>query len=137
HPEIQLGLTGRVPESYVPEPELRLSLYTRLARLRTREEAEALRDEIEDRFGPLPEAVEELITLAQLRVACVELGIERLSGGPQGLAADFRPGVLEELVQIADELDQRDNRLILHRGSPDPAERGHLAARLLEQLHDA
>jgi transcription-repair coupling factor (superfamily II helicase) len=137
HPDVQLGLSGRVPENYVPEPELRLSLYMRLARLRTSEEAEALRDEIEDRFGPLPESVEELITLARLRVACVQLGVERLSGGPQGLAADFRPDRAEAPALRSDELDWREDRLILRCGSPDPAERGRLAAKLLDQLQDA
>ncbi|WP_336490243.1 TRCF domain-containing protein [Methylobacterium nigriterrae] len=136
HPEVQLGLSEWVPESYVPEPELRLSLYTRLARLRTQEEAEALREEIEDRFGPLPAPVEELIALARLRAACVDLGIERLSGGPHGLAADFRPGRLGELVLSGNELDRRGDRLILPQGSPDPAQRARLAAELLEQLQD-
>ncbi|GJD93191.1 DEAD/DEAH box helicase [Methylobacterium iners] len=137
HPDVQLGLSGHVPESYVPEPELRLSLYTRVARLRMQEEAAALREEIEDRFGPLPEPVEELITLAQLRVACVGLGIERLSGGPQGLAADFRPGRLEELIVKDNELERRGDRLILPLSSHDPAQRACIAAEFLEELQNA
>ncbi len=46
-PEIHLGLSGDVPEDYVPEPEVRLSLYTRLLRLGAAEEVEALRGEVE------------------------------------------------------------------------------------------
>jgi transcription-repair coupling factor (superfamily II helicase) len=133
-PEIRLGLAGRVPEAYLPEPDLRLSLYARLARLRTRAEAEALRDEIEDRFGPLPPEVETLLTLAQLRAACVALGIAGLSGGEQALAADFRPGRLDALPPPGDGAVRKENRLVLQPGSPDPAERGRLAARFLRRL---
>ncbi|WP_425374917.1 helicase-related protein [Methylobacterium segetis] len=136
-PEIRLGLAGHVPEGYVPEPELRLSLHTRLARLRTREEADSLRDEIEDRFGPLPEPVEALIALAKLRVSCADLGILRLTGGPQGLAADFRPGLAQALASACGDLDRREDRLVAGGGASEPAERAERAARLLERLQDA
>ncbi|ACL56589.1 TRCF domain-containing protein [Methylobacterium nodulans] len=135
--EIRLGLAGRIPQEYVPEPELRLSLCARLARLRTADEAEALRDEIEDRFGPLPPEVDTLLTLARLRAACRDLGIARLSAGPQGLAADFEPGRVEAVARAVDGVVRRGDRLILHRPCADPAECGRLAARFLRALEAA
>jgi transcription-repair coupling factor (superfamily II helicase) len=134
HPEIRLGLSGRVPDSYVPEPELRLNLYTRVARLRTSEEADALRDEIEDRFGPLPQEVEALLMLARLRAACGELGIRRLNGGPQGLAADIDPGRADDLQPAMEGVTRRGERLLLACGGVDPADLGRLAARFLRSL---
>ncbi|HEV7438700.1 MAG TPA: helicase-related protein [Methylobacterium sp.] len=136
-PEIRLGVTGCVPEAYVPEPELRVGLYTRLLRLRERHEVAALRGEVEDRFGPLPQPVEDLITLAELRTVCAQLGITRLSGGPEGIAADFRAGSAEALVALEPDMARRGNRLILRRGSAEPAERAALAAAFLERLLDA
>ncbi|MDQ4061081.1 MAG: DEAD/DEAH box helicase, partial [Pseudomonadota bacterium] len=56
-PELNLGLTGLIPEDYVPEAEVRINLYARLARLQRSGEIDAFGDEIEDRFGPMPEAV--------------------------------------------------------------------------------
>ena len=126
-----------MPADYVPEPELRLSLYTRLLRLRSLEEVEALRGEVEDRFGPLPEAVADLVTLARLRVGCCALGISRLSGGPQGLAADLHPDAPALLVPVSDDLVCRDRRVLLRRGSEDPAERGRLAVDFLDRLGEA
>ncbi|KAB1070236.1 helicase-related protein [Methylobacterium planeticum] len=135
-PEIRLGLSGCVPGDYVPEPELRVGLYTRLLRLRERHEVAALRGEVEDRFGPLPRAVEDLMTLAELRTACVQLGITRLSGGPEGIAADLRAGPAAAPCDLGDAIERRGNRLILRRGSPDPGERAQLAAAFLERLQD-
>jgi transcription-repair coupling factor (superfamily II helicase) len=126
-----------VPDDYVPEPELRLSLYTRLLRLRSLEEVEALRGEVEDRFGPLPEAVADLVTLARLRVGCRALGISRLSGGPQGLAADLHPDAPALLVPVADDLVRKDRRVLLRHGDDCPAARGRLAIGFLERLNDA
>ena len=136
-PEVRIGLSGRVPADYVPEPEIRLSLYTRLLRLGSAEELDALHDEIEDRFGAPPEPVEALFTLARLRVACGELGIARLSGGPQGIAADFRPGRAAPTLPVSEEIAVREVRVVLRRESDDPAERAEQAVGLLGALREA
>ncbi|KQO42330.1 DEAD/DEAH box helicase [Methylobacterium sp. Leaf85] len=136
-PEIRIGLSGGVPADYVPEPDVRLSLYTRLLRLTTPDEVEALRHEVADRFGPPPEAFEALVTLARLRVGCLELGIARLSGGPQGLAADFRANAPPILLPVNAHIERRDRRVLLRAGCDDAVERGRLAARFLERLREA
>ncbi|MEA1831719.1 TRCF domain-containing protein [Methylobacterium durans] len=136
-PEIRIGLGGRLPADYVPEPEIRLSLYTRLLRLRGTEEVEALRDEVEDRFGRLPEPVEALFTLARLRVGCAGLGIARFTAGPQALAADFRPGHRLPDPDTVPDLAVNGARVILRRASEDPVERGALADAFLRRLQDA
>jgi transcription-repair coupling factor (superfamily II helicase) len=136
-PEICIGLSGRVPQDYVPEPELRVGLYTRLLRLREPQDVAALRGEVEDRFGPLPRAVEDLMTLAELRTVCRQLGIARLSGGPEGLAADFRAGSGEMPIALDKDVARRGNRLILRRGGADPAVRAALATAFLQQLQEA
>ncbi|TGD98607.1 helicase-related protein [Methylobacterium nonmethylotrophicum] len=136
-PEINLGLSGDVPEDYVPEPEVRLGLYTRLLRLGTLEEVEALRGEVEDRFGPLPSGVRALFALGRLRVGCLQLGIARLTGGPQGLAADVRPGCAPAAMPLCEAMTARDGRLILRRPCDDPNRRADLAAEFLHLIQEA
>ncbi|MGN7127624.1 helicase-related protein [Methylorubrum thiocyanatum] len=136
-PEVRIGLNGRVPADYIPEPEIRLSLYTRLLRLRTEAEIDALRDEIEDRFGPLPGSVEALFTLAALRIGCLALGIARLNGGPQGIAADFHPDRTAPVIPVSDDITVREGRIVLRRGGEDPVERGRQAAAFLRRLEEA
>ncbi|MEH3144661.1 MAG: helicase-related protein [Methylobacterium frigidaeris] len=135
-PEIRLGLAGCVPPDYIPEPEIRLGLYTRLLRLRSVGEVEALRREVEDRFGLLPEPVEALMTLARLRAGCFVLGVARLTGGPQGIAADLRPG-LPCPVPAGDDLAVKPGRLVLGRPSETPAERATLATDLIHRIQEA
>jgi transcription-repair coupling factor (superfamily II helicase) len=96
-PELNIGLTGRVPEDYVNEPEVRINLYARLARLDSSETVDDLEAEIEDRFGPMPEPMHNLVKLTGLKHLCLRLGIARIDAGPQAIALTFRPGAADIL----------------------------------------
>ena len=83
-PRIELPVAANIPEAYVPHTPTRLALYQRLARARSRAEVPAFREEMRDRFGPLPEAVENLLMLVELRALAMAAGVEavlRSSGG--------------------------------------------------------
>ena len=60
-PEIQLGTSIMIPETYISDLQLRLGLYRRLSGLEKREEIDAFAAELVDRFGPLPPEVEHLL----------------------------------------------------------------------------
>jgi transcription-repair coupling factor (superfamily II helicase) len=92
-PELNVGLKGFIPESYVPEPEVRINLYARIAKLESDGEIDALSAEIQDRFGDPPEPVEYLLTLCRLKQHCRRLGIQNLDAGPQAVAVTLREGV--------------------------------------------
>ncbi len=64
-----------IPESYVPASEQRMDLYRRIAALRTPEDRDELTDELLDRYGDLPPAVESLLSVALLRAAAMARGI--------------------------------------------------------------
>jgi len=67
-PSIDLPLEARLPEGYVEDESLRLGLYRRLAGFTTLREVEEMREELQDRFGSLPEAAENLLYLLRLRI---------------------------------------------------------------------
>jgi transcription-repair coupling factor (superfamily II helicase) len=74
-PEIRLPVAARLPDTYVPEVSQRLVLYKRLAGARDEAEVESLRDELLDRFGPLPPEAESLVAVIRLKVAARRLGV--------------------------------------------------------------
>lgn len=76
---VDLPLTMYIPDSYVTQPETRLTLYRRLAVANRREELDALRDEMIDRFGALPEAVEHLLTSVGVKLTAAEAHVVMLS----------------------------------------------------------
>ena len=88
-PNINLGLPVLIPESYVRDLPVRLGLYRRIAALATEAEIEAMAAELADRFGPLPEEVENLLQVVAIKRLCREAGVEKLDAGPKGVVLGF------------------------------------------------
>ena len=74
-----LSVTANIPEKYVPSAEQRMDLYRRIALIRTEADADDLTDELVDRFGDPPSAVNALIHVALLRGEAGRAGISDIS----------------------------------------------------------
>ncbi len=70
-----LHIPANIPESYVPAAEQRMDLYRRIAHVRTKQDAEDMIDELIDRYGDPPKAVDNLIQIAVLRTDAANCGI--------------------------------------------------------------
>ena len=75
---IDTDLEILIPDLYVESITERLSLYTRLDNCETEEELQAFHKEMEDRFGPVPEEVDDLFDTVRIRRMAVALGFEKL-----------------------------------------------------------
>jgi transcription-repair coupling factor (superfamily II helicase) len=89
-PNIGLGLPVLIPEVYVKDLPVRLGLYRRIGALENDAESEAMAAELVDRFGPLPEEVDNLLQVVALKRLCRESGVEKLDAGPKGMVLSFR-----------------------------------------------
>jgi transcription-repair coupling factor (superfamily II helicase) len=132
-PSLALGIDAYVPEVHMPEEALRVDLHARLGHLLRAGDAaglEALEDEIEDRFGELPEPLRNLFALARLAVRCKRLGIARLEAGPVAAAATLRMPP----ASAPPALELKGERLLLRRESTTAAERLAAAEALMAAL---
>lgn len=75
---IDTDLEILIPDSYVESITERLSLYSRLDNCETEAQLQGFHDEMADRFGPVPPAVEDLFTTVRCRKIAVELGFEKM-----------------------------------------------------------
>jgi transcription-repair coupling factor (superfamily II helicase) len=66
-PELRLGVPAYIPDSFVADENERLVLYRRMARATSLDDLSEIRDEMRDRFGPVPTLVENLIAAMNLR----------------------------------------------------------------------
>ena len=89
-PRIDLTMPSNIPESYVDHLATRLALYQRLARVTDRQEVKDIAEELKDRFGPLPESVERLLELVDLKALAAGLDVESIVQSPQGVTVSFR-----------------------------------------------
>jgi transcription-repair coupling factor (superfamily II helicase) len=141
-PQINVGASVLIPEDYVADLTVRLSLYRRLADLDTDQEREAFAAELIDRFGPLPEEANQLIAVAALKALCRRCNIAKLDAGPKGAVLTFREegfpdtmGLVRFVTERPDDFKMRpDGKLVIQGGWPDPLQRLKALRGVLEAL---
>jgi transcription-repair coupling factor (superfamily II helicase) len=89
-PSIAIGAPVMIPESYVPDLQLRLDLYRRLAGLEDDQEIAEFGAELVDRFGEKPAEVDQLLKIMLIKVLCRRANVEKVEGGPKGIIIAFR-----------------------------------------------
>ena len=123
-----------LPHDYVEDAGLRVELHRRLTdAVRVGDQAgiDRLEEEIEDRFGPIPDPVRLLLEVAHLRTECRRTGVAKLDAGPEAAAATLRD---DARPLRPDKLERRGERWVLPRPSGGVAERIAIAAELIDML---
>ncbi|MFL6796119.1 MAG: DEAD/DEAH box helicase [Xanthobacteraceae bacterium] len=135
-PEVHIGVSGSIPLDYVGDESIRLELHARIAKASSEKALEDIEDEVEDRFGPLPAALQDRIGLEKIRLKCSRLGISRVDAGPEGIALTTRAARSRLHAQPTKHWRRaRDGRLVLRVRVP-PDQRLETIARLLDELAD-
>jgi transcription-repair coupling factor (superfamily II helicase) len=143
--EVELRLPAFLPESYVGDVHVRLSLYKRIAAAPDEGELDELGAELHDRFGPLPPPAQNLLRIARLKLSARALGVRRLDLGPQGGTVVFEersaidPATVVRLVQKSAREYRLEGPLKLRVSRQLPAEsaRFEFAAQLLKRLGES
>jgi transcription-repair coupling factor (superfamily II helicase) len=141
-PQINVGASVLIPEDYVADLTVRLSLYRRLAELDTDQEREAFAAELIDRFGPLPEEANQLIAVAALKALCRRCQIAKLDAGPKGAVLSFREGGFPDPLALVRYVQERpddfkmrpDGKLVVQGGWPEAAQRLKALRGVLEAM---
>jgi transcription-repair coupling factor (superfamily II helicase) len=141
-PQINIGTSVLIPEVYVPDLQVRLGLYRRLADLEDAAALESFGEELRDRFGPMPDEVRHLLDIVSIKLSCREANVASIDAGPKGVVIGLRGGEFanpEGLVRwIAGQGDRAklrpDMKLVVMRDWPEPEDRLKGARRLLGEL---
>lgn len=75
---LELEYTGFIPETYVQNPQTKMEIYKKIAAVETRGELDGVVVELLDRFGPIPDEVSSLLSLAEIRILCKKLNISSI-----------------------------------------------------------
>lgn len=106
-PQITTGIPIMIPESYVRDLGVRLGLYKRIGEITDNEGIADMREELTDRFGKLPEEVDNLLKTVEIKLLCREVNIEKVDAGAKGILIAFRnntfakPEKLLALIQMS------------------------------------
>jgi transcription-repair coupling factor (superfamily II helicase) len=119
-----------------------MSLYRRLANLEEANDLDAFAAELVDRFGKLPEEVQQLLQVVSIKRLCRLAGVEKIDAGPKGAVISFRnntyanPAGLVELISNQPKVlkVRPDQKIVIMRDWADTEDRLKGAAATLRRL---
>ncbi len=141
-PQISVGLSVMIPEIYVADLGLRLSLYKRLSALSTREEIDQFAIELVDRFGSLPEEVKNLLEVIYLKSLSRQANIEKIESGPKGILVSFHQNIFKNPALLIEHIAHQkgtakirpDQKIVYIRSLDTAAARLTGTRKILEEL---
>jgi len=86
---IDMEISAFFPDSYVADESTRVNLYRRLSAMQQLSEVDEFRMELSDRFGQPPIEADNLIQVAQLRIAAQEKGVKQIVQKNQTITVFF------------------------------------------------
>lgn len=98
--EIELRLAALIPEDYIFDVSMRLSLYKRIASCKNKNQLDDVQVELIDRFGLLPQATKNLIHIAKLRLKAQKIGINRIEASNTGGSIEFSDHTKVDPMQL-------------------------------------
>ena len=89
-PELRLGIQGHIPGSYMDDEAQRLQMYRRLSAVTSSTVLQELRNEMQDRYGVLPEPTQRLMEVLEIKILARHLGLERIQNVQVGSRPEIR-----------------------------------------------
>ena len=141
-PQINTGAAVLIPEDYVPDLNVRLSLYRRLSDAEKADDREALAAELIDRFGPLPPEAGQLLKVVAIKGLCREANVAKIDVGPKGAVVSFRADTFKNPVELIQFVQKNqvawrirpDNKVVIRGEWETPEQRLNAAERVLTEL---
>ncbi len=99
--QLNLGLNIRIPGDYIPEENQRLQMYKRVARVETESQLGDVGAELEDRYGPPPPPVRNLLDYASLKLLCMRVGVNAIDRKRETVTFKFRQNAAVDPEQLA------------------------------------
>ena len=117
-PEVILDRPAHLPDAYVPDAAAKLDLYRRLARAGRPCEIQAVREELRDRFGPLPDDAQRLLLVSELRALGAQAGLELVLVKGDEARLTFRRDAHPRLAGLTAALDSVQFEAEVRRPAP-------------------
>ena len=141
-PQITLGTSVLIPESYIEDLDLRLQLYRRLSSLEEQDDIDQFAAEMIDRFGQYPEEVANLLQIVSIKGLCRKANVEKVDAGPKGIVLSLREGIFPNPAGLVDYIQRQgslakirpDQKIVFSRDLSKPKDRIEAARNMLARL---
>lgn len=117
-PAIDLRWDAYIPDDYISDSRIKVDLYRRIEQAETRDDLAAVRDEMLDRFGPMPEPVWNLILAADFRRRAAACGVVSITQQDRFVIFDLVAFPTDQLRQAGADDRRQGRRLEVKNGRP-------------------
>ena len=115
--EVSLGESALLPDSYVPDVGLRLSLYKRIANAKSSVKLRELQVELIDRFGLLPDPTKTLFASTELKLKLSQMGVLKLEANDSRIRIDFSNEPNINTTKLIDMIQSNPTKYQLEQGT--------------------
>ena len=141
-PQINLGAPVYIPEEYIADFDLRLSLYRKIGEIDNEDSLQAFAAEMLDRFGPLPNELENLLSIITIKNLCYKCGISKIDASLNGFAITFTEGyaqaadkILKFILNRKEKISiKQNNRIIIAKSIENEQERNLYIGKFIRDL---
>jgi transcription-repair coupling factor (superfamily II helicase) len=141
-PQINIGTSVLIPESYVSDLQVRLGLYRRLADFTIQDEVDAFGAELHDRFGKPPEDVQHLLQIVSIKMLCRIANVQAVDAGTKGVSINLRNGIFPNPAKLVEWINGQgtlaklrpDMKLVIMRDWATPEQRLKGTRQLMQTL---
>ncbi len=106
-PQITTGIPIMIPETYVRDLGVRLGLYKRIGEIKDKNGILDMREELTDRFGPIPEEVDNLLKTVEIKQLCRLANVEKVDAGAKGILIAFHNNVFAATDKLFDFINKQ------------------------------
>lgn len=112
-PNLNIGISIQIPSEYISDSNLKLSFYRKIAKIDSKQEHDDLYSEMIDRFGVVPQEVDHLFDIIELKKMCKDLNIEKLDANSSYILVKFRNNTPKDRDKILEFIDQNPGKVSL------------------------
>lgn len=116
--QIDLNVSSYLPDSYIENGSQKIEIYQEIALCRTEENIRNIVDEMIDRYGNLPEEVENLLDIARIKELCKKNNIVKLTQRINGIVFLFKSSLIPQVV--IDEMIKEDKNKVRFSPGKEP-----------------
>ncbi len=114
--QIDLDVTSYIPDEYISDSDQKIEIYQNIALCKNEEDIQNVIDEVIDRFGNMPEQLENLIDIARIKYLAKALHIEKIASRKSAVLFTFNPNTVKEIVNIPKLVEQYGNKIKFSSG---------------------
>ena len=114
--QIDLDVTSYIPDEYISDSDQKIEIYQNIALCKNEEDIQNVIDEVIDRFGNMPEQLENLIDIARIKYLAKALHIEKIASRRGTVVYTFNPNSVRDVIDIPEIVKVYGNRIKFSSG---------------------